>query len=171
VNVDKSLIAAQLIGSVALVWMAAGVSEQPLIAVGDKAPEFSVMTDGGRKLSRHDFGGKLLVVNFWATWCPPCVYEMPSLSEFARTLQPHGVVVLAVSFDEQDVSYRRFLERLQPPLLTSRAGGRELAAAFGTFKIPETYIIDGSGRVVRKHVNARDWMDAAILNDVQALLQ
>jgi cytochrome c biogenesis protein CcmG, thiol:disulfide interchange protein DsbE len=169
VNVDKSLLGAQMIGAIALVWMAGGVSPERAIVVADKAPDFSVITDDGRNISRDNFGGKLLVINFWATWCPPCVYEMPSLKEFARTLQPNGVVVLAVSFDEQVGPYRKFLDRLQPPFLITRAGGRELAAAFGTFKIPETYILDRSGRVLRKYIDARDWMDAAILTDIRTL--
>ena len=170
-TLDNVLLVVQLAGLVALVWIATGAVKERIIAVGDKAPEFSVTTDDGRNLSRDDFGGKLLVVNFWATWCPPCVFEMPSLSRFARTLQPHGVVVLAVSIDEQNRPYREFLERLRPPFLTTRAGGSDLASAFGTLKVPETYIIDRTGRVLRKYVDARDWMDPAIVSDVQVLLE
>jgi cytochrome c biogenesis protein CcmG, thiol:disulfide interchange protein DsbE len=169
-TLDNALLVAQLAGLVALVWTATGVVQERLIAVGDKAPDFSVTTDDGRTISRNNFGGQLLVVNFWATWCPPCIFEMPSLSEFARSLQPHGVVVLAVSIDEENRSYRDFLERLQPPFLTTRAGGSDLASEFGTVKVPETYIIDGTGRVLRKYVDARNWMEPAILSDIETLL-
>lgn len=170
-NMDKTLLAVQIAGMAAMVWMTANASDDGPIGVGDRAPEFSVVADDGRAVSRDDFGGKLLMINFWATWCPPCLYEMPALNEFARLLQSRGLMVLAVSFDEDDEQYRGFLQQMQPAFLTTRAGGRELAASFGTFRIPETYIIDRRGRVVRKYVNARDWMDPAILNDIRDLLR
>ena len=55
---------------------------EKLVVVGDTAPQFTIATDSGRTVTRSDFGGKLLVLNFWATWCPPCVEEMPSLNQF-----------------------------------------------------------------------------------------
>jgi thiol-disulfide isomerase/thioredoxin len=170
-TLDNTLMSVQVIGFVALVWTAMDVVQERLIAVGDRAPEFSVTTDDGRKLTRDNFGGKLLVVNFWATWCPPCVYEMPSLGEFAKTLQSRGVVVAAVSIDEDDRAYGEFLQRLRPSFHTTRAGGSDLAAQFGTVRIPETYIIDRTGRVLRKYIDGRNWMDPAILSDVEALLR
>src|SRR3954462_15883453 len=74
-----------------------GSFEQRIIEAGDTAPEFSVTTVSGRKVTSTDFGGKVLVLNFWATWCPPCIEEMPSLNQFARTMTASGVVVLGVS--------------------------------------------------------------------------
>ena len=130
-TVDHALLSVLVAGLVALVWIAVDVVQERLVAVGDKAPEFFITTDDGQKLSRDNFGGKLLVVNFWATWCPPCVFEMPSLSEFARTFQPHGVVVLAVSIDEQNRSYREFLQRLQPPFRARTRCGHHHRRASG----------------------------------------
>ncbi|MCL5742854.1 MAG: redoxin domain-containing protein [Acidobacteria bacterium] len=73
---------------------------ETVIAAGDTAPNFSITADNGRTISRTDFGGKLLVLNFWATWCPPCVEEMPSLDKFQKTFANSGVVVLGVSVDQ-----------------------------------------------------------------------
>src|SRR5215510_8282432 len=86
-----------------------GMHEKVVVA-GDSAPEFSIKADNGRTISVPDFGGKVLVLNFWATWCPPCVEETPSLSRFAADYAPSGVVVLAISVDKDEKAYREFLQ-------------------------------------------------------------
>lgn len=136
-------------------------------AIGDKAPNFSLRTDDGRSISRDNFGGKLLILNFWASWCPPCLVEMPSLSQFASELSRDGVVVVAVSIDENERAYRQSLRRQEPVFLTTRDPGSDLAAEFGTFKIPETYVIDDTGRILQKFVNTRNWMDPSIRNEIR----
>src|SRR5262250_1184183 len=79
----------------------AGIHERVVIA-GDSAPGFTIRADNGRTVTLPNFGGKLLVLNFWATWCPPCVQEIPSLHEFQRRFASAGVVVLAVSVDTDE---------------------------------------------------------------------
>src|SRR5581483_3250608 len=76
--------------------------------VGDKAPNFTVTTDRGTQMSPTSFGGKVLVLNFWASWCAPCVQEAPSLNEFAKTFKNAGVVVLGVSVDRKENLYENF---------------------------------------------------------------
>src|SRR5881296_3277346 len=73
-----------------------------LVVVGDSAPDFSITADNGRTISASNFGGKLLVLNFWATWCPPCVHEIPSLDQFQKQFANSGVVVLGVSVDKDE---------------------------------------------------------------------
>src|SRR4051794_23337216 len=82
-----------------------------VVNVGDSAPDFTVKTDTGRTVSTSDFGGKLLVLNFWATWCVPCIQEMPSLNEFQRATSDSGVVVLGVNVDKDERAYRDFLSK------------------------------------------------------------
>src|SRR5476649_1978438 len=71
----------------------AGIHERVVVA-GDTAPEFTITADNGRTVSVPGFGGKLLILNFWASWCPPCVQETPSLSQLAQTYAGKGVVVM-----------------------------------------------------------------------------
>src|SRR5436189_1028385 len=139
-----------------------------LVVVGDSAPDFSITADNGRTVSVPNFGGKLLVLNFWATWCPPCVQETPSLSQFAAQYAAKGVVVLGVSVDKDEKAYRAFLQRFHPAFLTARE--TKVHEDYGTFIYPETYIIDSSGKVVQKFAEAADWMDPKMTGYIDSLL-
>jgi peroxiredoxin len=140
------------------------------VEAGDKAPSFSITANNGQKLSQRDFGGKLLVLNFWATWCPPCVEEMPSLNQFAQAMAPSGVVVLGVSIDKNERLYREFLQRQQLQFKVARDPEENISSSYGTFKWPETYVIDRQGKVVQKYVGPRNWTDPEIVNSIRALL-
>ena len=143
---------------------------QRIVEQGDKAPGFAVTTEKGKKITPSEFGGKLLVLNFWATWCPPCVEETPSLSEFAKTYEKEGIVVVAVSIDKNEAAYRRFLAQVRPGFQTARDPEADVPARFGTFKWPETYVIDQSGRVRQKYISNRNWMDPAVVNEIRSFL-
>jgi len=123
--------------------------------VGNTAPDFTVQ-DADRKVTLHDLRGKVVVLNFWATWCPPCVEEMPSLVKLQSNLKDR-VVVLAVSVDEDERSYRAFLKKNNVDLLTVRDPQQKSNELYGTFKFPETYIIDRQGVVQRKFIGPVDW--------------
>jgi peroxiredoxin len=140
------------------------------VDVGDSAPDFSITTDNGRAITAASFGGKLLVLNFWATWCPPCVEEIPSLNEFQNHFAKAGVVVLGVSVDSDEKIYRDFLARARVSFLTARDPDKKISADYGTFKYPESYIIDGKGKVLRKIISNQDWMSERVIKDVESLL-
>jgi len=123
--------------------------------VGTLAPDFTVQ-DADRKVTLHDLRGKIVVLNFWATWCPPCVEEMPSLVKMQSELNDR-VVVLAVSVDDDERSYRTFLKKNNVDLLTVRDPQQKSNELYGTFKFPETYIIDRNGVVQRKFIGPVDW--------------
>jgi len=128
--------------------------------VGTLAPDFTVQ-DADRKVTLHDLRGKIVVLNFWATWCPPCVEEMPSLVKMQSELNDR-VVVLAVSVDDDERSYRTFLKKNNVDLLTVRDPQQKSNELYGTFKFPETYIIDRNGVVQRKFIGPVDWTSADI---------
>jgi cytochrome c biogenesis protein CcmG/thiol:disulfide interchange protein DsbE len=141
-----------------------------VVVVGDTAPDFSITADNGRTITAANFGGKLLVLNFWATWCQPCLEELPSLNEFQQRFAGSGVVVLGVSVDKDEKAYRDLLTRARLSFLTARDPDNKINVDFGTFKFPETYIIDANGKVVRKIINAQDWMSDRMIHDVETLL-
>jgi cytochrome c biogenesis protein CcmG/thiol:disulfide interchange protein DsbE len=155
---------------VALCFIVADSLREKVVAVGDRAPSFTIVTDGGRQISTSDFGGKVLVLNFWATWCPPCIEEIPSLDAMARRLAPKGVVVLGVSVDKNEAAYRRFLGQARVGFLTARDPEARISSSYGTFKYPETYVIDSRGRVRQKHIGPRNWMAPEILQSIESLL-
>src|SRR5215831_4424506 len=78
---------------------------ETIVNAGDTAPDFSIQADTGKTITARDFGGKLLLLNFWATWCGTCIEEIPSLNQMARQLAPQGLVVLGVSVDKDEKLY------------------------------------------------------------------
>jgi peroxiredoxin len=170
VKVDQALRIAIGLLLVAFVYVIYASIHERIIVVGDTAPKFTVTAESGRTIGVPDFDGKLLVLNFWATWCPPCVEETPSLSEFARRVSPKGVVVLGVSVDKDEKAYQAFLQRHRPEFLTARDPETKINAEYGTFKYPETYIINNQGKVVQKIIGPANWTDQKMLSYVDSLL-
>jgi cytochrome c biogenesis protein CcmG, thiol:disulfide interchange protein DsbE len=128
-----------------------------VVQVGDTAPDFSVRTAGGLNLTRQNFGGKVLILNFWATWCPPCIEETPSLNALAKQYGPKGVVILGVSIDKNEQKYKKFLDRFGIAFPMTRDADHKLADEYGTYQFPETYIIDKNGKVVQKIISNTNW--------------
>ncbi len=156
------MIRALLSASLLLVLAACyGGSRPPRI--GSNAPDFTVK-DSDRTVSLNQFKGQVVVLNFWATWCPPCVEEMPSLVQMQQRMKAKGVTVLAVSVDVDQSSYRRFLGDHSVSLLTVRDPDQKANGLYGTFKFPETYIIDRNGVMRRKFIGPVDWTDPEIID-------
>jgi cytochrome c biogenesis protein CcmG, thiol:disulfide interchange protein DsbE len=141
-----------------------------IVQPGDRAPDFSISTDNGRTITRAEFGGKLLVLNFWASYCAPCIDELPSLDQFQRQLASEGVVVLGVSIDKDPKAYKQFLDKYNVSFLTARDPDNTINSKYGTFKIPETYLINRDGKVVGKIINATNWVDDRMISYVKTLL-
>jgi peroxiredoxin len=169
-TLDRLLIAGILLLTGGLVWIVSGTLEVRITKAGDMAPDFSIVTERGRTVTRTDFGGKILVLNFWASWCPPCIEELPSMNAFAQEYKNQGVVVLGVSIDKNENLYKRFITQRQVTFDTARDPEANISASYGTFQIPETYVIDRNGRVLEKADNAFDWMDPQFLARVKGML-
>ena len=123
--------------------------------IGNAAPEFTI-TDSQRTVSLNQFRGKPVVLNFWATWCPPCIEEMPSLVQLQKQLGER-VTIVAVSEDADEGAYKQFIRDHKVDLLTVRDTRQKTNEAYGTFKFPETFIIDRDGKIVRKFIGATNW--------------
>ena len=163
IGIDKALRVGILLLTVALVAVVASTLRDRLVVAGDSAPGFEVTTDSGRKISVDNFGGRVLVVNFWATWCPPCINELPSLNAMAAELKGNGVVVLGISVGKDKAAYDKFLKKVKLNFETARDPGADISAEYGTFKYPETYVISSEGKVLEKFINEQPWMSPEIV--------
>jgi cytochrome c biogenesis protein CcmG/thiol:disulfide interchange protein DsbE len=167
---DRILLGLVLALGISLAWVVSGTLDDRIIKVGDTAPDFKVVTETGRTISPANFGGKLLVLNFWASWCQPCLQEVPSLEVFQREFAPQGVVVLGVSVDKNEKLYHRFLDQFPVSFQVARDPSWDIAANYGTFQLPETYIIDSSGKVVQKVIAAQNWMNPEFVQSIKKML-
>jgi peroxiredoxin len=129
--------------------------------IGSPAPTFT-LADGAQTVDLSRLRGHIVVLNFWATWCLPCVQELPSLIALQHR-QPQ-LVVLAISQDEDPAAYRQFLLDNHVDLVTLRDPTVRVPHLYGTVKIPETYIINRDGVLRRKFVNAQNWTSPEILD-------
>ena len=143
-----------------------------IVQEGDRAPEFTLPSPDGRRVSLSQFRGKVVMVHFWATWCPPCVEEMPMLQKLYDSLKGGDFELLAVSVDEGGPEVvMRFMRRngLSLPLLFD-PDKTVASLRYGTFKFPETYVIDRDGIVRRKIIGSRDWTLPVNVDPLRALL-
>ncbi len=130
------------------------------------APLFTI-GDGVQTLDLASLHGRVVVLNLWATWCAPCVQELPSLLDLQRSM-PH-IAVVGVSTDQDDDVYRRFLLQHHVTLVTVRDSGQRINALYGTVQIPETYIIDRKGILRRKFIGAQVWTSPEITDYLKSL--
>jgi len=170
VKIDQLLKAGIAVLLAVLVFVLYSSIHERIIVVGDSAPDFTITADNGRTVTTANFGGRLLVLNFWATWCQPCVEEVPSLDQFAKEMAGSGVVVLGVSVDKNPKLYEDFLARTRVSFMTARDPDARISADYGTFKYPESYIIDSKGKVIQKIIGATNWTDGSMVNAVKSFL-
>jgi len=136
--------------------------------IGDAAPDFTLQ-DSDRKVTLSDYHGQVVVLNIWASWCPPCVEETPALIAMQQKLKDKGVTIVAVSIDEDADAYHRFIKDHGVNFLTVRDPDRKTANLYGTFGWPETYIIDRKGVIRRKFIGAADWTSPEITSYLENL--
>jgi peroxiredoxin len=136
--------------------------------IGDTARDFSVQ-DSDRNVYLQQFRGQIVVLNFWATWCPPCVEELPSLITMQDRMKAKGVVVLGVSIDVDEDAYHRFLKRRNVNFMTVRDPEEKVASLYGTTGWPESYVIDRKGVLRRKFVGPVDWNSPEVMDFLSKL--
>jgi len=124
--------------------------------VGEAAPDFTLQ-DSDQKVALNQFRGKVVVLNFWATWCPPCNEELPSLMSLQEHTRAKGIVVLGISIDVDADAYHRFVKQRSVNFLTVRDPEQKISDLYGTHGWPETYIIDRQGVVRRKVIGPINW--------------
>jgi cytochrome c biogenesis protein CcmG, thiol:disulfide interchange protein DsbE len=167
----------KILGPIALVFVAAVLyvfaapsyrQGEPSLA-GRKAKDFDMQITGASHLS--DLHGKVVILDFWASWCPPCLEEADSLNRLQQDISQRGGVVVAISEDEDESAYNKFLRDNNIIFPTYRDPTKKIKESYGTVMIPETYLIDRQGRLVRKIVGAQDWQSPEIMRSIDVLLK
>jgi peroxiredoxin len=147
-------------------------SERPAAPVGEghPAPDFALPALDGTEVELRALRGRVVLLNFWATWCKPCEDEMPAMQRLYDALGRDGFELLAVSVDEGDAEVRAFRDRLGLGFPILRDPGKRAAGAYQTFRFPESWLIDGQGVVVARYVGPREWDDPIYVERIRKLL-
>lgn len=122
-------------------------------------PEFTIQDIQGQSVYIDKFKGKLVILNFWASWCDPCVAEFPSLLRLLKKFEGE-IVLIAISADYEEADIHNFLKAFSakdPNLFIAWDKNYEIAKKFGTFKLPESYIVGRKGELIRKVSGVDDW--------------
>lgn len=153
--------------ALALLLTGCNTGNAPLGLLGKPAPALQVPSPSGVTNPLAALRGRVVVLNFWASWCAPCLVEFPSLAALQRDLP--RITVLAVSFDQDPAAYHRFLARHPLALETALDPTGRSNRSFDTTRPPETYVIDPHGIVRRKFIGAQDWTSPEIESYLRAL--
>ena len=153
----------------------AGCSRQesaapPEVDVGAPAPDFALKTLDGTQVRLSELRGKVVFVNLWATWCPPCREELPTMVRFYRAYRDRGVEILAVSEDRDPRAVRKALERYGIPFPVLLDENKRVYNLYRATGIPETHLIDRQGIIRHTVIGPFDWTAPEVARTVEALL-
>lgn len=140
------------------------------VNIGDPAPDFALPDLSGQTMHLSELRGKVVLLNFWGTFCGPCRKEMPALEHLHASLKSEGFTVLAVSIDRSEDAVRSFLKTVPssfPVLLDSDKA--VFHGPYATFALPLTYLIDKRGTIVAKYLGSQDWDSAEFKEMVRKL--
>jgi cytochrome c biogenesis protein CcmG/thiol:disulfide interchange protein DsbE len=133
----------------------------PSVLTGKPAPDFTLTLFDGQTVRLADFRGKVIFLNFWASWCPPCRAEARLLEEAWQRYKRQDVVFLGVDIQDTEEAGREFLREFGVTYMNGRDPKNRISIDYGVYGIPETYFIDREGRITHKHVGALGWQTIA----------
>jgi cytochrome c biogenesis protein CcmG/thiol:disulfide interchange protein DsbE len=135
-----------------------------------QAPKFVLPDLSGKAVRMDDLRGKVVLLNLWATWCPPCVEEMPTLEVLSKKMTGRDFVLLAIAEDDQPENVGPWIEKrgLTFPVLLDAQG--KVGADLGITGYPETFIVDRTGRIVYHHIGYRDWAEPGMIAALERLM-
>jgi len=136
-----------------------------------EAIDFTLQDLNGVERTLSDYRGKVVFLNFWATWCPPCRTEMPSMQKLHEKLMSDDFVMLAVGLDKSRRKIRDFIREGKYTFTVLVDSENRVARKYRVTGIPTTYIIDKNGAVVLKEVGARDWATAEVVLMIKGMLR
>jgi len=138
------------------------------LAVGDSVIDFSLPDLQGKMQNLPK--GQPMLVNFWATWCPPCRQETPAMIQMYETYQAQGLKVVAVSVDRDLKQLHAFADEYHLPFDVRNDADSAVSTQYGVFRYPETFLVDKDGVIQAHLIGAIDWMSPSIQQKIQDLL-
>jgi peroxiredoxin len=139
--------------------------------INSKAPDFALKDPGGKSISLSSFRGKVVLLNFFATWCPPCKAEMPALNKLYLGLKQRGLEVVTVSTDRSINDIKDFLEKNRVDFPVLFDADRSTAKQFRVFSMPTTFLIDRNGMIIEKFYGEYDWTEPETKGKIEKLLK
>lgn len=137
---------------------------------GSRAPDFALRDLNGNYVSVSAQRGKAVVLNFWATWCPPCRDEMPSLNSLHNRFKDRGLVVLGVAAGSSGTEVRNFIKK-SPLDYTVLLEGMEASRLYNVYSIPTTFLIDKKGFIRERLAGEVDWTSPEAIRKIEELLK
>jgi cytochrome c biogenesis protein CcmG, thiol:disulfide interchange protein DsbE len=136
---------------------------------GKPARDFA-FTLNGQPQRLADMKGKVVLLNFWASWCGPCIDEAPALNQLQNYVASRGGTILGVSVDDDQTAYADFLKNYRVDFPTYRDAAKQIPVSYGTSMYPETYVINREGRIDRKIIGPQDWTSPTMLAYLDTVL-
>lgn len=166
----RTLVATLLFATL-LAHFTAALAADKAAAGPQTMPAIQLVRLDGSATSSDEWLGKPLVVNVWATWCPPCRTEMPSLVKLGKLLEPSGIGVVALSVDSDQNLVREFVLKYRIDLPVSIAAfPNQAMASLDAFALPLTLYVGADGRIVGRHVGQRDWAEESVARELRETL-
>jgi len=137
---------------------------------GKLAPDFTLPTMDGKAMTLADYRGKVVFLNIWATWCPPCREEMPSMQNLHEKFKGKDFAMLTISIDEDTELVRPFMEELGLTFPVAFDPEQTVASQYGITGVPETFLIDKNGVVMHHIVGPGKWDDPSIITAFERLV-
>jgi peroxiredoxin len=142
-----------------------------VINIGQQAPDFSIKDENGQPVKLSDFRGKLVFLNFWATWCEPCIEEMPAMETITNAFKDKKFQMLTISVDLDWSDVKKFYKEYNLTMPVLLDPGQQVAK--GLYKVtgyPETFLIDANGSVVKRVIGAARWADPQVMANLESLM-
>lgn len=139
--------------------------------IGKPAPDFSLKDEKGNRVALADYRGKVVLLHFWATWCAPCIEEFPLLNKFYKKFPEDQFALIAISMDEEGLPViDKFRQQVPFDFTITLTKSPKVADEYGTYRLPESYLIDKEGKVVRKIIGPQNWNSPGWASEVRKLL-
>lgn len=138
--------------------------------INAKAPDFTLRDMQGKAITLSSLRGKVVVLNFWATWCPPCKAEMPSLNRLYRDLKARGLEIIAVSSDSASSYVKDYLAKTPLDFTIVHDETKAVTKQYKVFSMPTTFLIDRNGIVVEKFFGEYDWAEPETRQKIEKFL-